>query len=168
MTLQIDRTDRHLDGLGWRILRLLQDNARLSFRQIGEAIGLTAPAVAERVRRLEDAGVIKGYHAEIDYERAGLPIMAFVHLVTNSTQSFRFRKAVVDWPEIIECHCVTGNESYILKVALTSVRHLEHLLLELVSFGEVRTSLVLSSQITRRDVGEPALTDYLSRPVRER
>lgn len=162
------QTDRQLDGLGWRILQLLQDNARLSFRQIGEAVGLTAPAVAERVRRLEDVGILKGYHAEIDLNKAGLPIMAFVLLMTNSTQSARLRKAVNDLPEVIECHCVTGNESYILKVAVTTVAHLEHLLLELGSYGEVRTSLVLSSQITRRPIDETMVQDATSRPTRER
>ncbi len=159
--------DRQLDGLGWRILRLLQDNARLSFRQIGETIGLTAPAVAERVRRLEDAGILKGYHAEIDLAQAGLPIMAFIHLMTNSTQSARLRKAIGDMPEVIECHCVTGNESYIVKVAVTTVPHLEHLLLELGSFGEVRTSLVLSTQITRRPIDENMIQDMANRQVRE-
>lgn len=154
MTLQ---SDRQFDGVGWRLLRLLQENARLSFRQIGEAIGLTAPAVAERVRRLEDAGILKGYRAEIDLTRVGLPILAFVHLTANSQQSIRFRKAVPDIPEVIECHCVTGNESYILKVAVKSVPHLEHLLLKLVNYGEVRTSLVLSSQITHRIIDEVAL-----------
>ena len=161
------QNDRQLDGLGWRILQLLQDNARLSFRQIGETIGLTAPAVAERVRRLEDAGIIKGYRAEIDLAQAGLPIMAFIHLMTNSTQSARLRKGIGDIAEVIECHCVTGNESYILKVAVTTVPHLEHLLLELGGFGEVRTSLVLSSQITRRPIDENMVQDIANRQVRE-
>jgi Lrp/AsnC family leucine-responsive transcriptional regulator len=142
--------DRQLDGIGWRLLRLLQENARLSFRQIGEAVGLTAPAVAERVRRLEDNGILRGYHADIDFEKVGLPILAFVHLTANAQQSSRFRKAVLGMHNVMECHCVTGNESYLLKVAVTSVPHLEHLLLELTTYGEVRTSLVLSSQVVRR------------------
>jgi Lrp/AsnC family leucine-responsive transcriptional regulator len=146
--------ERQLDHIGWRLLKLLQENARLSFRQVGEAIGMTAPAVAERVRRLEDSGVLLGYHAEIDLAKAGLPIMAFVHLTTNSQNSLRFRKAVLDMPQVLECHCVTGNESYILKVAMASVQHLEHFLFELSHFGEMRTSLVLSSQVTRRQVDE--------------
>jgi Lrp/AsnC family transcriptional regulator, leucine-responsive regulatory protein len=154
MTLQ---SDRLLDRVGWSLLRLLQENARLSFRQIGEAIGLTAPAVAERVRRLEDSGIIKGYHAEVDLVKAGRPIMAFVGLMTSSQQSTRFRKVVGDMPEVIECHCVTGTESYILKVAVTSVPHLEHLLFDLGNYGEVRTSLVLSSQVTRRVIEEVPL-----------
>jgi Lrp/AsnC family leucine-responsive transcriptional regulator len=143
-----------MDRVGWSLLRLLQENARLSFRQIGEAIGLTAPAVAERVRRMEDAGIIKGYHAEVDLVKAGRPILAFISLMTNGQQSTRFRKVVGDMPELIECHCVTGNESYILKVAVTSVPHLEHLLLNLGNYGEVRTSLVLSTQVARRMIDE--------------
>ncbi len=148
------QNERQLDGVGWRLLRLLQENARLSFRQLGEAVGLTAPAVAERVRRLEDTGILTGYYAAIDLAKVGLPIQAFIHLTTNSQQSGRFRKAVLDIPEIIECYCVTGNESYILKVAVTSVPHLEHVLLNLVNFGEVRTSMVLSTQVARRVIEE--------------
>jgi Lrp/AsnC family leucine-responsive transcriptional regulator len=152
MTLQID-------AVGWKLLGLLQENARLSFRQIGEAIGLTAPAVAERVRRLEDTGIVKGYHAEVDLAKVGLPVLAFVHLTTNAHQSTRIRAAVLDMPEVVECHCVTGNESYILKVAVASVPRLEHLLIELTNFGEVRTSLVLSSQVTRRKIDPRAIED---------
>jgi Lrp/AsnC family transcriptional regulator, leucine-responsive regulatory protein len=146
--------ERQLDHIGWRLLKLLQENARLSFRQIGESIGMTAPAVAERVRRLEDCGVLVGYHATIDLPKAGLPIMAFVHLTTSNQQSMRFRTAVLDMPEVLECHCVTGSESYILKVALGSVQELEHFLLAVSVYGEMRTSLVLSSQVTRRVIDE--------------
>lgn len=150
---------RQLDGTGWRLLRMLQENARHSFRQIGEAIGLTAPAVADRVRRLEDAGVLTGYHAQIDLARVGLPIQAFVHLTTASQGSMRFRKDVSTIPQVIECHCVTGNESYILKVAVKSVADLEHMLLELSKYGEVRTSLILSSQVTRRVIDESMVVE---------
>ena len=151
MTLQ---TKRQLDAIGWQLLRLFQENARLPFRQIGEAIGLTAPAVAERVRRLEEAGILTGYRAQIEFGKVGLPITAFVHMASNSQQSTHFRKAVVNIPEVIECHCVTGNESYILKVAVTSVQHLEDLLMRLGNFGDVRTSVVLSSQVTGRVINE--------------
>ena len=153
-----------MDSTMWRLLKLLQENARLSFRQIGEAVGLTAPAVTERVRRLEDAGVIKGYHAEIDLAKAGLPIMAYVHLVSNGPESVAFRKTVHEMPEVIECHCVTGIESYILKVACTSVPHLEHFLLGLKDYGDMRTSLVLSSQVSRRVIDEWALHPDEERP----
>ncbi len=145
MTLQID-------AVGWKILELLQENARLSYREIGEAVGLTAPAVAERVRRMEDAGIVKGYHAEVDLNKAGLPIQAFVLITNSATQALRFRASVHDFPEVTECYCITGSESYIVKVAVTSVPRLEQLLMELKPFGEVRTCLVLSSQLTRRTI----------------
>lgn len=143
-----------IDAVGWKLLKLLQEDARLSFREMGEAIGLTAPAVAERVRRMEDAGILKGYHADVDLPKVGLPVMAFVHLTTNSRQSIRFRKAVIDMPEVTECYCVTGNESHILKVAVASIPDLEHLLLGLAEFGDMRTSVVLSCQVARRVIEE--------------
>ncbi len=154
MAFKIDPNNRLLDRQGWQLLRLLQENARMSFRLIGQAIGLTPPAVAERVHRLEDAGIVKGYYADIDLSKAGLTIQAFIQLTSNSQQSQRLRKAVADFPEVIECHCVTGIESYVLKVAVTSVPHLEHFLMAIKEYGEVRTSVVLSSQVTRRIIDE--------------
>jgi len=161
MSLQMDSTM-------WRLLKLLQENARLSLRQLGESIGLTAPAVTERVRRLEDAGIIKGYYADIDLPKVGLPIMAFVHLTANSAQSTAIRKAVHDLPEVMECYCVTGIESYILKVACASVPHLEHFLLDLKDYGDVRTSLILSTQVSRRVVDEWSLHPDEERPQPKR
>ena len=155
MALQNASNDRNLDRQGWQLLHLVQENARLSLRAIGEAIGLTPPAVAERVRRLEEAGIITGYHAEIDLAKAGLPVQAFISLTTNSQQSAHFRKAVGNMPEIIECHCVTGIESYILKVAVRNVGQLEHLLMALKDYGEVRTTVVLSIQVSRRIITAP-------------
>ena len=148
-----------MDAVGWKLLKLLQENSRLSFREMGEVVGLTAPAVAERVRRMEDVGILKGYHAEIDLSKAGLPVTAFVHLTTNAQQSRRFRTAVIDISEVIECYCVTGSESHILKVAVASIPHLEHLLLELSNYGEVRTSVVLSCQVARRVIEEQTVAE---------
>lgn len=148
-----------IDAVGWKLLRLLQENARLPFRQIGEAIGLTAPAVAERVRRMEDVGILRGYHADVDLAKAGLPIIAFVHLTINGAQKLRFRTVVEDMLEVVECHCVTGNETFILKVAVASVPHLEHLLMDLTNYGEVRTSVVLSTQVARRVIEERTMEE---------
>ena len=93
MTLQMIPPDRHLDRQGWQLLRLLQTNCRLSLRALGEVIGLTAPAVAERMHRLEEAGIITGYYADVDLAKAGLTVQAFILLTTNSQQSVGFRKA---------------------------------------------------------------------------
>lgn len=155
MTLQNENHTRLLDRQGWQLLRLLQENARLSFRLIGEAIGLSAPAVAERVHRLQDAGIIAGFHADIDLEKAGLTVQAFIHLTSSSHQSQQLRHAIAGISEVQECYCVTGAESYILKVAVSSVKHLENLLMSLKTYGEVRTSVVLSAQLTRRIIDDP-------------
>jgi len=152
MPLQIERD---IDSVGWQLLRMLQENARTSFRQIGEAIGMTAPAVGERIHRLEDAGILKGYRADIDLAKIGRPIMAFVHLTCDSHQETKFRKDVLAIQDVIECHCVTGSESFIMKVAVTSVPHLEQLLVHLKDYGNVRTSLILSAQVTSRIIEDP-------------
>lgn len=146
---------REIDSTGWKLLRLLQENARMSFRQLGEVIGMTAPAVGERIHRLEDAGIIKNYHAEIDLTKVGRPITAFVHLVANSHETTRFHRDVRNIPEVIECYSVTGVESCIMKVAVVSVPHLEKLLMMLKDYGDVRTSLILSTQVTGRIIDEP-------------
>jgi len=148
------QNDREIDSVGWQLLRLLQENARRSFRQIGEAIGMTAPAVGERVHRLEDAGILKGYRADVDLAKIGRPIMAFVHLTCDRHQEAKFRVDVLDILDVMECHCVTGTESFILKVAVTSVPHLEQLLMTLKDYGNVRTSVVLSAQVTSRIIDE--------------
>ena len=101
---------------------------------------------------MEDAGILKGYHAEVDLNKVGLPVLAFVLLTNNATQSLRFRKSVQEMPEVIDCHCVTGSESFIVKVAVASIPRLEGLLMELTAYGEVRTSVVLSSHVTRRTI----------------
>ncbi len=154
MTVDHEKT---LDEVGWHILELLQEDARRSYREIGEMVGLTPPAVAERIRRMEEVGIIQGYHADINLAKTGRSVLAFVHLANNAAQSMYFRDAVGDIPEILECHCITGSESYILKVAVASVAHLEHFLLNMKAYGEVRTSLVLSVQVIRRTVGKPVL-----------
>lgn len=148
-----------IDAVSWALLRRLQETARMSFRELGEAVGLTPPAAAERVRRLEEAGIITGYHATLDLGKAGLPIRAFVHLTSSARQSERFRDAVHTMSEVLECNTITGTESFIIKVALPDVARLERLLWKLKDYGEVRTSLILSTQLERRTVDGVVLED---------
>lgn len=154
-----NHNERLLDGVGWRLLTLLQENARLSFRQLGEQIGLTAPAVTERVRRLEEAGIVSGYHAAIDTYKLGLPILVYVHITTSHMNSDRFADHVTSIPEVLECHCVTGVESYILKIAVQSIPHLNEIVTRLKPFGDLRTSVVLSTQVKRRVIDEQIMAD---------
>ena len=166
MIPQLDRKQKHsgesafdvLDAVSWRILCELQDNARLSFSELGRRVGLTPPAVAERVRRLEDAGVITGYRLELNVERLGLPLVAFIRLASRGSQTVaEVSQGMADLSEVLECHHVTGEDCYILKVAVESVRHLEALLERLLRFGSTTTSIVISTPVARRVIGpQPA------------
>lgn len=146
---------RLLDGVGWKLLILLQDNARRSFSELGREVGLSAPAVAERVRRLEEAGLISGYHAAVRWERVGWPITALVRLSGISSEAPAVATLIAETPEVLECHRVTGEDSYILTVVAVSTQHLEQIVDRLIPYGRVTTSLVLSSPVRRRTVGQP-------------
>lgn len=146
---------RLLDGVGWKLLTLLQENARRSFSELGREVGLTAPAVAERVRRLEEAGLITGYHAAVRWERAGWPITALIRLSGIASEAPQVAALVAGTPEVLECHRVTGEDSYILTVVAVSTQHLEQIVDRLIPYGRVTTSLVLSSPVRRRTIGPP-------------
>jgi|SRR5262245_15929104 len=154
MTLE---NEKLLDGIGWHILQELQENARISFAELGRRVGLSIPAVTERVRRMEDAGIITGYHAEIDPEMVGIPIMAFIRMNITGDVSGKIVELMKELPEVIECHRGTGGDSFIMKVRVSSIVHLEHVIERLLPFGTTTTSVVLSSPVTRR---------FFERPVR--
>lgn len=148
-------TEKLLDNIGWKLLVLLQQDARCSFSELGREVGLSPPAVAERVRRMEEAGIITGYHADVNVEKLGMSIQAFVRLSAVGDQGERVNALVRDLPEVLECYRVTGNDSYILKVIAVSIGHLEALIDRLVPLGEVTTSLILSSPIVWRAIQRP-------------
>jgi Lrp/AsnC family leucine-responsive transcriptional regulator len=142
--------ERLLDDVGWRLLEELQANARLSYSELGRRVGLTAPAVAERIRRLEEAGVIAGYHAELNLAKLGLTLQVIIRLTAPEGKCAHFASVAQQFPEILECHRVTGTDSYVLRACLASVPHLEQLLNRLAQHGGTMTSIVLSSPITHR------------------
>lgn len=152
MSLQIESA---LDAVGWRILAILQDDARTSFRQIGQAVGLSAPAVAERVRRMEELGIITGYHAAVNPKRVGYSILAQMRIGGVGDRGDEFARLVEAAPEVLECHRVTGSDSYLLKVLAGSIEQLEALIDRFVRYGEVTTALTLSSPVTRRSLTPP-------------
>ncbi len=143
-------TEKLLDDIGWRILCALQEDARLSFAELGRRVGLSLPAVAERVRRLEEAGIITGYRAEVDTSRIGRPMLAFIRVNVPGERYPAFTARVGNFAEVLECHHLTGSDSFILKVVTASVPKLEALITRLSHFGQTTTSLVLSSPVTRR------------------
>lgn len=152
-------SEKLLDEIGWHILRELQENARLSFAELGRRVSLSIPAVTERVRRMEDAGIITGYHVSINPEKVGLPITAFIRMNIVGDTTPRLTALLKELPEISECHRGTGGDSFIMKVNVASVHHLERLIDRLLPFGTTTTSIVLSSPVEkrlleRREVGE--------------
>lgn len=134
-----------LDDVGWQILETLQADARVSFRELGERIGLTGAAVAERVRKMEEAGIIKGYWTELNCEKLGFPITAFVKVNATGEASIQLKEIIKTLPQLIESHHVVGGESVIFKVAMPSLQALESLIQTLSHYGTVYPSIVLSS-----------------------
>lgn len=142
MALEIEKM---LDGTGWLLLQELQENARLSYSELGQRVGLSAPAVADRIHRMEEAGLITGYHAQVNMSKLGLPVTAIVRLGSVAGQSCNLVAIrVSEIPEVLECYRVTGNDSVIVKVVATSVAHLEQIIDHLTLHGQTTTSIVLS------------------------
>lgn len=142
-----------LDDIDRSLLEELQRDGRVSYTELGRRVALTAPAVAERVRRLEEAGVIKGFHADVDAAKVGFPITAFVRWTSSGPDCAHLGEVARDIPEIVECSRVTGEASYILKIHARTVGHLEELIDRLMPYGSTITSVVLSSSVVHRPVG---------------
>jgi Lrp/AsnC family leucine-responsive transcriptional regulator len=142
-----------VDDINWNILAALQSDARLSFSDLGRRVGLTAPAVAERVRRLEEAGVITGYRAVLNPEKLGRPIRAMIRVSAPEEHCQRLGGLVRELPAVLESHRVTGPDRLILKVAVPSVGDLDAVLKELSRYGTATASVILSS--AARAVGRP-------------
>ncbi|HVE57096.1 MAG TPA: Lrp/AsnC family transcriptional regulator [Pyrinomonadaceae bacterium] len=139
-----------IDEIDWKILKELQINARISFAELGRRVGLTTPAVIERVRKLEDAEIITGYRVEIDTAKVGLPITAFIRMSITGVDYSHIIEVVGESTEVLECHRGTGNDSFIMKVAVADVGHLQTLIDRLTPYGITTTSIVLSSPVKQR------------------
>ena len=141
-----------LDEVDVQILNLLQRDGRITNADLAKAVSLSPPSVLQRVRVLEKAGLIRGYHALLDYERLGLRITAMVGITLALHQDMaieRFRKAIQDVPEILECHHVSGDYDFLLKVVVRDMRAYEVFIREHLSrikgVGQIRTSFVLGT-----------------------
>lgn len=154
------RSEKPLDAVDWRLVAELQADGRLSYKELGRRINLSAPAVAERVRRLEESGVLAGYRAVVDARRAGYPILAFVQMQCSLGACLLKTSTAGDYPEIVEVHKLSGDHCTMIKVRAASLAHLEGLFERLGKHGEMRTSVVLSTQYEGRAV-EPPVDDFL-------
>jgi Lrp/AsnC family leucine-responsive transcriptional regulator len=139
-----------LDAVDRGILRELQANARITYIELGRRVALTAPAVAERVRRLEEAAVITGFRAQLDPAAIGYPVTAFVRWTAAGPDCSQLGEVAKEIPEIVECHRITGETSYLVKVVARDVRDLEDLIDRMMPWGSTITSVVLSSPVRHR------------------
>ena len=139
-----------MDSYGRKLLAELQVNARLSVAELGRRIGLSPTATAERMKQMEDVGILHGYTIDIDREALGLEVMAFIRMSCGGQHYHRLLEYVQTLEEVRECHHLTGGDDFLLKVTSTSMADLEALIEALLPYGNPVTSLVLSSPVERR------------------
>jgi len=145
-----DATDRLL-------LEELQENGRLSLAELGRRVGLSAPAVAERLQRLEGSGAILGYSARVDPRALGFTLSAVIRIRPAPRELRKVADLARDTPEVVECHRITGEDCYLMRVHLRDVMHMEEVIDRFAVFGQTTTSIVQSSPVPQRAV--PALLD---------
>ena len=139
-----------LDLYGRKVLKELQENARVSVAELGRRIGLSPTATTERLRQMEEVGIIRSYSVDIDRESLGLEVMAFIRMSCPGQIYRRALEFTADLEEVRECHHLTGGDDFLLKVTTMSMADLEALIEALLGYGKPVTSLVLSSPVERR------------------
>jgi Lrp/AsnC family transcriptional regulator, leucine-responsive regulatory protein len=142
-----------LDETNLRLLAELQTDARLSLAELGRRVSLSSPAVAERLRRLEDEGVITGYRAEVDPRALGYTLGVLIRSRPAPRQLAAVAQLARDTPEVVECHRVTGDDCYVMTAWVRDVTHLEEIIDAFASYGQTTTSILQSSPVQRRSLG---------------
>jgi Lrp/AsnC family leucine-responsive transcriptional regulator len=143
---------RQIDAVHLRILRELQRDGRLSVAELGRRVGLSSPAVAERLQRLERDGVITGYRAEVDPRALGLTLSAVIRIRPAPGQLENVAELAKRTPEVVECRRITGEDCYIATAHVRDVEHLEEVIDHFVALGQTTTSIAQSSPVPRRGV----------------
>jgi Lrp/AsnC family leucine-responsive transcriptional regulator len=139
-----------LDAVDGRLLAELQDDARLSLAELGRRVGLSSPAVADRLRRLEADGVIDGYRTDVDPVALGYALTSIVRIRPSPRQIAKVADLARSTPEVVECHRITGEDCFFLKAHVRDVHHLEELIDTFTPFGQTTTSIVQSSPVMPR------------------
>ena len=153
-----------MDDLDWKLLSLLQSNGRMTYTELARQVKLSVPAVTERVKRLEEAGVIRGYAARVDAAAAGYLVTALIAITVPQTAKKKFIKLLETIPEVLECHHVTGADSYIMRLIAVDMADLERLIGRINLYGETRTSIVMSTPLPERPLQQPAAPVRRVRP----
>ncbi len=141
-----------MDAIDREILEILQSEARITMKEIGQRIGLTSPSIIERVKKLEDNGIINGYKAIIDFAKAGLSLKAIITVTVDGQAGPRFEEFTRQRNHILECHRVTGPFQYVLLAAVPGLKELETLTNRIAEFGPTSSYLILSSPVQDKQV----------------
>ena len=141
-----------MDRLNWEILKCLQDNARHSNAHIGRLVGISSPAVSERIKKMEDADVIQSYNTLVSPFEVGYQLKALITLRAFMGMLKPFLEKVKTYNEVINCYRITGNENIVMEVVLKDQKHLESFIDQLIVYGESKTQIVLSHVIKHSEV----------------
>jgi Lrp/AsnC family leucine-responsive transcriptional regulator len=141
-----------IDSLNWKILRCLQLNARQSNAEIGREVGISSPAVSERIKKMEDSGIIEGFKTSISAYEVGYQLKAIITLRAFMGMLKPFLEKVKTYPEVLNCYRITGNENFVMEVALNDQKHLERFIDQLVVYGETKTQIILSHVVKNNEV----------------
>lgn len=152
----VSAIEPELDSCDRTLLLLLQKNARTPYAELARRVGLSTPAVIERIRKLEDHGIIQGYRAMVDVAKIGLPVRAFVKVTVAGDKLDRFAKLTAKIPEVLECHRVTGAESFLVQVAARDMQHIQEVIDSMMPYVATNTAMVLASPVPWRVVEPPA------------
>ncbi|MCF6168768.1 Lrp/AsnC family transcriptional regulator [Lutibacter sp.] len=143
-----------LDDINWSILHCLQQNARQTNTEIARKVGISSPAVSERIRKMEDMGVIENYYAKVSYSETGHQLKAMITLRAFMGKLKPFIHKVTSFNEVINCYRITGNENIIMEVVLNNQKHLEQFIDQLITYGETSTHIILSNVIENNPIVE--------------
>ena len=148
-----------MDSLNWKILKCLQQNSRMSNVEIGKRIGMSSPAVSERIKKMEDAEIIQGYTTLVSPFELGYQLKALITLRAFMGMLKPFLEKVKTYDEVVNCYRITGNENIVMEVVLKNQKHLETFIDQLISYGETKTQIVLSHVVKHSEV-KPLNTEH--------
>lgn len=141
-----------MDDIDRKLLQLLQNNARMPIKYLASEVSLSSPAVSARIERLERQGIIRGYTLDLDPLRLGYHILAYINLDMSPTEKPKFIPFISSITNVLECNCVTGSFSMLMKVCYPSTQELDAFIGELQQFGKTETQIVFSSPVSPRGV----------------
>ena len=144
----------NLDSLNWKILHCLQKQARQSNAEIGRQVGISSPAVSERIKKMEDAGVIESYNTMVSTMEVGYQFKAIINIRAFMGKLKPFLEKVKTYDEVINCYRITGNENIVMEVVLRNQKHLETFIDQLIAYGEVKTQIVLSHVVKNNAINK--------------